>query len=83
MWEHLYLPLCETQRFPTITPDRRGFGKSECGTTKVTWDVFVQDLNTILERALAHDADFVFVAASMGCADSVLTCLSSEELRGT
>jgi pimeloyl-ACP methyl ester carboxylesterase len=75
MYEHLMLPLCETYRLRCIATDRRGFGKSEWSgdNTKgpITYNTLARDTADILEKL--DLGDFVFVASSMGCGETVLT----------
>ncbi|KAJ4287477.1 hypothetical protein N0V88_007664 [Collariella sp. IMI 366227] len=88
MFDQLIIPLVETHRFPVIAPDRRGFGNNATTwttrqTPEVTFDTFVSDLIAVLERALLYDGNssFVFVAASMGTAESVLAHAASPLVR--
>ncbi|PKS05628.1 hypothetical protein jhhlp_008147 [Lomentospora prolificans] len=80
MFQHLLLPLCETYQFRCIAPDRRGFGLSDWtnGTSDkpVSWSTFVGELDHLLQQL--GIGDFVFVAASMGCTESLLAYQSSE-----
>ena len=76
-YTHLLLPLCETHRFRCIASDRRGFGKSEWNghttggkPTDITYDTFAADTVALLE--LLKLDSFVFVAASMGCGETLL-----------
>jgi pimeloyl-ACP methyl ester carboxylesterase len=84
MYDQLIVPLVETHRFPVIAPDRRGFGHSEWSTpattSEVTFDTFVIDLISLLEQH-ANPSPFVFVAASMGCSESVLAHSRSDFIR--
>lgn len=79
MYEHLLVPLCETYRFRILAPDRRGFGKSDWNSKQtakpVTYDTFVADLVGLL--TYLDIKNFVFVGASMGGTESVLTYLAS------
>jgi non-heme chloroperoxidase len=79
MFEHLLVPLCETYRFRCLAPDRRGFGKSEWNSKQtggpITYDTFVADVVGLLGHL--DIKDFVFVGASMGGAESVLTYLAA------
>ena len=76
MFEHLMLDFCETQQLRCIGIDRRGFGKSEwSGNSKprgkqVTYQVFASDTVDIITH-LDLEA-FIFVAASMGCGETIL-----------
>ncbi|SPO04474.1 uncharacterized protein DNG_07159 [Cephalotrichum gorgonifer] len=80
MYEHLALPLCETHRFRVVAPDRRGFGRSEWRAGEgFGWDVLVGDLVGVLEGAGV--GEFVFVASSMGCTESLLAYQGSEFVR--
>ncbi|KXX73123.1 Non-heme bromoperoxidase BPO-A2 [Madurella mycetomatis] len=82
MFDQLIVPLVETHRFPVIAPDRCGFGGSDWSTPttgEVTFDTFVADLVSLLEQL--NPGPFVFVAASMGCSESVLVHAASESLR--
>ena len=59
--------------------DRRGFGKSEWsgrGGLEVTYETFANDTVHIMQEAQVEE--FVFVAASMGCGESVLAWEGSE-----
>lgn len=80
MFEHLIVPLCETYQFRCIAPDRRGFGSSDwtdASKGKTTdWSTFAGDVAQLLETLAV--GDFVFVAASMGCTESVLAYHSSQ-----
>jgi len=83
MYEHLFVPLCETYRFRILAPDRRGFGKSDWNSKQtaktITYDTFVADLVGLLHHL--DIKNFAFVAASMGGAESVLTYLASSFVR--
>lgn len=87
MFDQLIVPLVETHRFPVIAPDRRGFGSSHWSTPatgEVTFDTFVQDAVALLAHALQQTnpgGPFVFVAASMGCIESVLVRAASAVLK--
>ena len=83
MYAHLFLPLLSA---PTplrlIAPDRRGFGKSEyTGCTppadfSISYDTFASDTLALLshldEPQHGGLGPFIFVAASMGCGESLL-----------
>lgn len=86
MYDQLIVPLVETHRFPVIAPDRRGFGNSAWNTPstgEVTFDTFVGDAVSLLEHVMhrAGPGPFVFIAASMGCSESVLAHAASGLLR--
>ncbi len=85
MFDQLIVPLVETHRYPVIAPDRRGFGNSDWTTPttgEVTFDTFVADAVGLLEHAMQRNpGPFVFVAASMGCSESVLARAASGVLR--
>ncbi|KAK4098873.1 alpha/beta-hydrolase [Parathielavia hyrcaniae] len=88
MFDQLIVPLVETYRFPVIAPDRRGFGNSDWTTPDtpgdVTFDTFSHDAVALLEHVLQKQPDpgpFVFVASSMGTAESVLAHAASSFLR--
>ncbi len=85
MFDQLIVPLVETHRYPVIAPDRRGFGNSDWttpATGEVTFDTFVADAVGLLEHAMRRNpGPFVFIAASMGCSESVLARAASEVLR--
>ncbi|KAK4119677.1 alpha/beta-hydrolase [Parathielavia appendiculata] len=85
MFDQLIVPLVETHRFPVIAPDRRGFGNSDWTTPEtgeVTFATFTQDAVALLEHVMRKNpGPFVFVAASMGTAESVLVHAASEFLR--
>ena len=75
MFTHLLLPLCEDHHIRCIAPDRRGFGKSAfTGSQPIEggpiYDTFAEDTLEVL--AVAGVGDVVFVAASMGCGESLL-----------
>ena len=79
MWEHLTLRLCETHRIRCVASDRRGFGKSEWTGSKlrkgenITYDTFAKDTIAFVEHLdFSDDENFVFVAASMGCGETLL-----------
>ncbi|ERF74978.1 hypothetical protein EPUS_08519 [Endocarpon pusillum Z07020] len=81
MYDHLMLPLCETHRIRCIGVDRRGFGKSDWSgpnakPAEVTYETFAEDTIHIIERLKLED--FVFVAASMGCGETLLAWEGSE-----
>jgi non-heme chloroperoxidase len=84
MYDHLMLPLCETYRIRCIGIDRRGFGKSEwsgsCAKgSSITYETFADDTIHIIEHLKL--GAFVFVAASMGCGETVLAWERSEFVR--
>ncbi|KAL2140146.1 hypothetical protein VTI28DRAFT_4195 [Corynascus sepedonium] len=85
MFDQLIVALVESHRFPVIAPDRRGFGNSEWATPatgEVTFDTFVHDAVGLLEHVMhKNPSPFVFVAASMGCSESVLVRRASPFLR--
>jgi pimeloyl-ACP methyl ester carboxylesterase len=86
MYDQLIVPLVETHRFSVIAPDRRGFGNSPWATPstgEVTFDTFVNDAVGLLEDVMRNNnpGPFVFVAASMGCSESVLAHSASKYLR--
>jgi pimeloyl-ACP methyl ester carboxylesterase len=73
MFDQLIVPLVESHRFSVIAPDRRGFGNSDWNTPTtgdVTFETFSADLVALLEHL--NPGPFVFVAASMGCSETVL-----------
>ena len=83
MYAHFFLPLLSHPHpIRIIAPDRRGFGKSEyTGRTpppefEITYDTFAADtlelLKQLCEPKTGGLGDFVFVAASMGCGESLL-----------
>ena len=81
MFTHLLLPLCEDHHIRCIASDRRGFGKSAfTGSRPIeggpTYDTFAAD--TIELIAASKVDDFVFVAASMGCGESLLAYHQSD-----
>ena len=79
MWEHLMPTFVLTNHFRCIAPDRRGFGRSDWATKDsgvISWDVFVGDLAGLLEEFGVQE--FVFVASSMGCTESLLAYQRSE-----
>ncbi|OIW31993.1 alpha/beta-hydrolase [Coniochaeta ligniaria NRRL 30616] len=79
MFEHLIVPLCETYRFRVLAPDRRGSGKSDWNSKQtakpITYDTFVADPVGLLSHIVIKN--IVFVGASMGAAESVLTYFGS------
>jgi non-heme chloroperoxidase len=85
MWEHLMLPLCESHRLRCVAVDRRGFGKSEWSGTprssiaEVDYNTFSQDTVDLLEELDLKK--IVFVAASMGCGETLLAYLGNKWLR--
>lgn len=84
MYDRLMLPLCETYRIRCIGIDRRGFGKSEwngsCAQAScITYETFADDTIHLIEY-LGLGA-FMFVAASMGCGETVLAWERSELVR--
>jgi pimeloyl-ACP methyl ester carboxylesterase len=86
MYDQLIVPLVETYRFSVIAPDRRGFGNSPWSTPstgEVTFDTFVNDAVGVLEYLMhnTNSGPFVFVAASMGCSESVLARSASKYLQ--
>jgi pimeloyl-ACP methyl ester carboxylesterase len=85
MFDQLIVPLVETHRFHVIALDRRGFGNSDWATPstgEVTLDTFVSDAVSLLEHVLQRNpSPFVFVAASMGTAESLLVRAASNLLR--
>jgi hypothetical protein len=76
------LPLCESYRIRCVAVDRRGFGKSEWGrtpgssTTEFNYDTFAKDTIQILEELDLQK--IVFVAASMGCGETLLAYFGSD-----
>lgn len=83
MYDHLMLPLCETWRIRCVAIDRRGFGKTEWRGTNpvgdVGYDTFADDTVSVLEQLKL--GSFVFVAASMGCGETVLAWERSDFVR--
>jgi non-heme chloroperoxidase len=83
MFDHLMVPLCETYRIRCVASDRRGFGKSDwsgsSGKGAITYETFADD--TIHMVQSLELGDFVFVAASMGCGETVLAWERSEFVR--
>lgn len=85
MYDHLMLPLCETHRIRCIGIDRRGFGKSHWSgpnakPAEITYETFAEDTIHIIKHLKLED--FVFVAASMGCGETVLAWERSELVKG-
>ena len=74
------LPLSETHRIRCVASDRRGFGKSEWSGSSgsssaqdITYDTLAQDTVALVETLHFGEGEgFVFVAASMGCAETLL-----------
>lgn len=80
MYEHLTLKLCEEYGIRCIATDRRGFGKSEWNNSKnitITYEVLAQDTVGIIEDLQIED--FIFVAASMGTGESLLSYLQMND----
>ena len=84
MFDHLMLPLCETYRIRCVASDRRGFGESDWsgskGKSDITYETFADDTIHMVESL--ELGDFVFVAASMGCGETVLAWERSDFVRG-
>ena len=79
MYEHLTIPLSQSHGIRCVASDRRGFGRSEWTGDKlkrgeeITYDTFAKDTVALLEHLkFEADAEFVFVAASMGCGETLL-----------
>lgn len=76
MYEHLTLQLCETYGIRCVASDRRGFGRSEWTGTKsaeITYDTFAADTVAFIEHLnFSSDESFLFVAASLGCGETLL-----------
>jgi non-heme chloroperoxidase len=75
MYDHLMVPLCETYRIRCVGIDRRGFGESDWSganakASNITYETFADDTIHILKQLKLED--FIFVAASMGCGETVL-----------
>jgi pimeloyl-ACP methyl ester carboxylesterase len=87
MWQHLLVPACQDYGFRCIAPDRRGFGESEWngpgtyGTPKshIDFDTYADDVAYLLETVAT--GDFIFVGASMGSGESLLTYERSAYVR--
>ncbi|KAG9769664.1 hypothetical protein KCU88_g6810, partial [Aureobasidium melanogenum] len=80
MYEHLTLSLCETHGVRCIASDRRGFGQSQWNDAShmdVTYDTFAQDTIDLLRHVQA--GKFYFVAASMGCGETLLAYLKMDD----
>ncbi|KAK5535044.1 hypothetical protein LTR23_008086 [Exophiala sp. CCFEE 6169] len=80
MYEHLMLQLCETYGVRCIASDRRGFGKSEWTGNKrqdITYDIFAQDTVELIRNAKLEN--FYFVAASMGCGETLLAYFTMDD----
>jgi pimeloyl-ACP methyl ester carboxylesterase len=82
-WDHLMVTLCESFRFRWIAPDKRGFVRSEWNSphteATLTWKMLIDDLVGILKYL--EVGDFRFVAASMGCAESLHAYHANEFVR--
>jgi non-heme chloroperoxidase len=82
MWEQLMLPLCESHRIRCVALDRRGFGKSEwsgtlrSSTAEIEYNTFAKDTIHLLEELDLKK--IVFVAASMGCGETLLAYFGSK-----
>lgn len=75
MYDHLMVPVCETYRIRCLGIDRRGFGESDwiganAKASNITYETFADDTIYILQQLKLED--FIFVAASMGCGETVL-----------
>jgi non-heme chloroperoxidase len=87
MYDHLMLALCETERMRCVAADRRGFGKSDwsgadadaSASGDITYETFADDTVGVIEHLKLES--FVFVAASMGCGETVLAWERSEFVR--
>ena len=84
MWEPFMVQLTESYRFRCIAPDRRGFGKSDWNGVQpnsngLDYEVFAKDIVDLLEKIKV--GKFIFIAASMGGAESLLAYLSSDYVR--
>lgn len=82
MYEHLMLSLSETYGVRCIASDRRGFGQSAWnGNTgkDITYDTFAQDSIDLVRKVKV--GKFWFVAASMGCGETLLAYLKAEDLQ--
>lgn len=79
------LPLCESHRVRCVAVDRRGFGKSDWSgaphsvAASINYGTFAKDTIHVLEELDLEE--IVFVAASMGCGETLLAYLSSEWVR--
>jgi non-heme chloroperoxidase len=68
-----------------VAVDRRGFGKSEwsgnmcSNTAEITYNTFAMDTVHVLEELDVEN--IVFVAASMGCGETLLAYFESEWVR--
>lgn len=79
MWSHLTLRLCEGHHIRCVASDRRGFGKSEWTGSRlsksesITYDSLARDTLACVEHLdFGDEESFVFVAASMGCGETLL-----------
>lgn len=85
MYDHLMVPLCETYRIRCVGIDRRGFGKSDWSgpgrspKACITYETFADDMIQIVAHLEVEE--FVFVAASMGCGETVLAWQRSDFVR--
>ncbi len=82
MFESLMLPLCESYRFRCIAPDRRGFGKSDwdgVDQVSITDKTLATDVASLVEKL--QPGPFVFVACSVGAAESLLVYSASQYIR--
>jgi non-heme chloroperoxidase len=74
-FEQLMLPLCETHRYRCIATDRRGFGHSDWRgfsekPADISYETFADDAIYLLEKLKIES--FIFLAASMGCGETIL-----------
>ncbi len=80
MYEHLMVPLTETNGIRCVASDRRGFGKSEWNAVDskdITYDTFAQDTIDIVKATKI--GKFAFVASSMGCGETLSAYLQMPE----
>ncbi|KIX07485.1 uncharacterized protein Z518_02138 [Rhinocladiella mackenziei CBS 650.93] len=80
MYEHLMLALSEIYGVRCVASDRRGFGKSEWNGHErkdITYDTFAQDTVDLIEHTKI--GKFYFVAASMGCGETLLAYLKMRD----
>lgn len=83
MYDSILLLRCETHGYPIITPDRRGFSKSEWAgrdsTVPIGYKELGQDLLGLLERV--QPGRFVFVATSMSTGEALIAYLNSSYIQ--
>ena len=77
MYTPYLLALSQTHNIRCVAPDRRGFGRSEWvgrqGRGDVTYETLAGDVLAVVQDAgIGREGEWAVVAASMGCAESVI-----------